>query len=333
MIAKTYELKNKFDVNINHYLLYGSNTGLMNDLINNTLMPIFSENLYKYDENEILSNEIHFMEAITNKSFFEEDKLIIIDKATDKILNIVEEIIKKKIENVKFILKANVLDKKSKLRNFFEKSKLTLIVPFYDDNFQTLLILTQNFFKKKKIKISNQIVNFIIKKSKNNRAALNNELGKIESYSLTNKIIDFDKIKILINLSDDWDMSELVDQYLTKNKTNTIEIVNENSLTDDKCIVFTRVFLAKLKRLKKLKLSLEKEKNLEQILLKYKPPIFWKEKETIKIQLKKLSLKEINFFIKEANNLELTVKKNPKISNQLLNNFVLKDFDKISNAI
>ena len=153
MIIKNFDLKNNLKKNINFYLLYGPNNGLIEDTINQVLKPNFSKNIYNYDENEILLNVDNFNETILNKSFFDNDKLIIISRATDKILKIIEEILEKKIDDLKVIIKANILEKKSKLRNFFEKNTNTIIVPSYEDNSQTLIYLAQNFFKNKKIKI------------------------------------------------------------------------------------------------------------------------------------------------------------------------------------
>ena len=124
MIIKHYELKKYLKKEINYFLFYGQNIGLIEDTINKDLKPFFSKNIFKYDESEILSNENNFKESLFNKSFFENDKLIIINRVTDKILNLIKKICEKKDENLKIILKSGILDKKSKLRNFFEKIRI-----------------------------------------------------------------------------------------------------------------------------------------------------------------------------------------------------------------
>ena len=139
MISKYYELKKKIKDNINFFLLYGPNTGLIDETINSVLKPIFSKNIYHYDENEVLAEIDEFKEKIFNKSFFEEDKLIIISRASDKILNIIGEIIDSEVKDLKIIIKSNILEKKSKLRTFFEKQSNTICIPFYEDNNQTLV--------------------------------------------------------------------------------------------------------------------------------------------------------------------------------------------------
>ena len=147
MIVKHYNLKNNLKKNINFFLLYGSNNGLIDETIEKIFKPIFSKNIYRHDEEEILDDVGSFKERILNKSFFDNDKLVIINRASDKILRVIEEIIEKKTEDIKIIIKSGVLEKKSKLRGFFEKNNNTIIVPFYEDNYQSLMMIAQNFFK------------------------------------------------------------------------------------------------------------------------------------------------------------------------------------------
>ena len=165
MIVKFYNLKKSLEKEINFYLLYGKNTGLIEDTINNILKPSFSKNIFYYDELEILSNLDSFREKIFNNSFFENDKLIIINRVSEKLLKIIQELIEQKTKDLKVIIKCGALEKKSKLRNFFEKNNETVIVPFYEDDNQTLMIIAQKFFKEKKIKISSENINYIVRRS------------------------------------------------------------------------------------------------------------------------------------------------------------------------
>ena len=330
MIIKYFNLQKELK-NINYYLLYGPNTGLIEEIIDKTLKPFFSRNLYYRDEKEILANEDEFKESILNKSFFEKDKLIIINRASDKILNIIEEIIDKRPEDLKIILKSENLEKKSKLRNFFEKKKNTIITPFYEDNYQTLISLAQNFIREKKIKISSQNINLIIERSKGNRINLKNELEKIAIYSLKKETINLDEILKLTNLAENYNISTLIDQCLAGNKKKTLQILNENNPSSEENILIVKNFLYKLKRLKKLKEILEINKNTESILSSYKPTIFWKDKEIIKQQLKIWTLKKLKDQIKEINELENQIKKNSQISNFTINNFIFDSLNSINN--
>ena len=298
MIIKSFDLKKNLKKNINFYLLYGPNSGLIEDTINQVLKPNFSKNVYNYDESEILTNIDNFNETVLNKSFFDNDKLIIINRETDKILNIVEEILEKKIDDLKIIIKANILEKKSKLRNFFEKNTNTIIVPNYEDNSQTLLYLAQNFFKNKQIKISPQNTNFIIERSKGNRTNLKNELEKIASYSEKKLSINLDEILKITNSDNNYNASELTDNCLALNKKKTLMILNENNPSLEDNIIILKTFLYKLKRLKKLKVELNSKKDLDYVLSSYKPPIFWKDKNLIKHQLQIWSLEQIKSLIR-----------------------------------
>ena len=325
MLVKYNDLRGFNKDKINYYLFYGPNLGLIEDTIKNIFKPIFSKNIINYDEGDILNNKEEFKEQIFNKSFFDDDKFIIINRATDKIFEIIKEIINTEIEYIKIIIKAANLEKKSKIRNFFENEKKTIITAFYEDNFQSLSLIVQNFFKEKNIKISNEIISLVIERSKGNRINLNNELEKIFLLSKKNNMINYESISKLTNLFENYDFSELVDCYLLKNRKKTINILNENNPNSEDNILILRSFLFKLKRLKKLKNKVDNKKNIDQIINTFKPPIFWKEKEVVKQQLKQRSLSDIKFLIKKVNNLEVLIKKNSQTSNQILNNFILEN--------
>ncbi len=327
MIIKHYELKNNLKKKVNYYLFYGQNTGLIEETINNDLKPIFSKNIFQYDETEVIADPDSFREKIINKSFFENDKLIIINRVTDKILELINEISLFKDESIKIILKANILEKKSKLRSFFEKSKDLIVVAFYEDNHQSLLSLAQKFFQENDIKISTQNINYIVEKSRKNRISLRNELEKIKNFSVNKSSIEFDDILKLINPSENYSISELTDQCLIRNKKITINILNENNSSTEDNILILKSFLYKLKRLKKIKKELEIKKNQDQVLSSFKPPIFWKDKEIIKQQIKVLSLHEINVLIKKINDMELLIKKNNQISNLITTNYIIEQLN------
>ena len=331
MIVKFFDLKKNLKKNINFYLLYGPNSGLIEETINTILKPNLSVNIFNYDENEILSNIDEFKEGIFSKSFFDEDKLIIISRATDKILHIVEEIIDKNIKDLKIIIKSGVLEKKSKLRKFFEANKNIITIPFYEDNYQSLASIAEKFLKEKKIGISTQNINFIAERAKGNRINLKNELEKIENYCLKKKSIEFSEIAKLTNLSENYDITELVNQCIAKNKKKTLHILNENNSVLEDNILILKTFLYKFKRLKKLKKELETKNNIDVAISSFKPPIFWKEKDLIKQQLTVWSLSQIKFLIKEIGDLELLIKKNSELSSRIINNFIFENLELSNN--
>tara|TARA_B100000902_G_C27221531_1_gene869958 strand:- start:102 stop:1094 length:993 start_codon:yes stop_codon:yes gene_type:complete len=330
MIIKYYELKKNLEKDINIFLFYGPNTDLIEEIIKETKTS-YSENIYNYNESEILSDKNTFIVNLFNKSFFESEKLIIINHISEKILEVIKDIIEKKDNSFKIILKTGILEKKSKLRNFFEKEDKLIITPFYEDNHQTLHNLAQNFFKENKIKISTQNINFILEKTKGSRLSLKNELKKIENFSHSKSLVEFKDIIKLINPAENYQISELTDQCLAKNRNKTINILNENKSSIEEDILILKSFLYKLKRLKILKIKIEEEKNQDQVISSYRPPIFWKDKDLIKKQLKIWSLNEIKLLIKKINTLELTIKKNSQLSNQIINNFIFERLD-ISNS-
>ncbi len=322
MIVKLRDLQNNMKNNFNYYLLYGLNSGLIEETINDTLKKKFTKNIYNYDESEIIRNINNFEENILNKSFFDNEKFIIINRGSDKILEIIKNLKSLNINGITIVIKADNLDKKSKLRNFFEKDKKTICVPFYEDNYQSLMVLAQNFFKENKIKISSQSINCIVERSKGNRINLKNELNKILSFCYKKKSIELNEVLKLSNLADNYNFSELVDQCLAKNKKQTINILNENNQSPEDNIVIIKTFLYKLKRLQRLQIELADKKDLELVISSFKPPVFWKDKEIIKKQLKSLSLNQIKTMTKEINNLELLIKKNSQISNEIVQNFI-----------
>lgn len=324
MIIKYTDLKKKLDdSSFKYFLFYGPNSGLIEE----TSKKFFknnNRNYYSYSETEVLADKKILIEIIVNKSFFENEKLIIINNATSKILNVIEEIHQIKNNETIILVISSDLEKKSKLRNFFEKNKNTICVPFYEDNHQTLYLLAQKFFQENKIKISTLDINFILEKSRGNRTTLKNELEKIKSYALEKFSIKHEDIVKIVNSAENYKISELTDNCLSKNEFKTINILNENTSSVEENILIIKSFLFKLKRLKNLKKNIEILKNQDLVISSFKPTIFWKDKDIIKKQLNLLSLKEINILIKEVNKVEFLIKKNSAFSNIILNNFVMK---------
>ena len=325
MIVKSFELQKRINKDINFYLLYGVNSGLIEESIENILKPIFSKNIHNFEELQIIRKPDDFKELIYNKSFFEEEKLLIINRATEKFFPIIDEIINTKTDKVKIIIKANILEKKSKLRNLFEKNKKTIIVAYYEDNYSSMLKLIENFLIKEKIRISKESINELINKSMGDRLNLINELNKISLLGHKNKQINNETISKLTNSSGEYNVSELVDQCLAKNKRQTIHILNEDSITNENNLIIIKSFLNKLKRLKKIKTELEKYNNIDTILNSYKPLIFWKEKDLIKKQLNCWSLDQIKSSMQKINNLEWECKRYPQISKGLLQNYIFEN--------
>ncbi len=328
MISKHFEI-GKFKEKAHFFLFYGENEGLKLEIIKTHFKNFNKENTYRYTEKEIITNKEIFFESIYSKSFFENEKLIIISDVTDKALNIIVEIIESKIESEVFILIAKRLEKKSKIRNFFEKDKRTLTIPFYEDTSQTLVTIARKILNENKINLSQENLNLIVERAQGDRINLKNELQKIINLSQNNKKLELEDILKLTNLSENYSAGELVDNCLSKNKKRTLNILNENIPSSEENILILRTFLNKLKRLRKLRLNLNENDNIDQVINSFKPPIFWKDKNIIKQQIKIWELNDIDNFIIDLNNTESLIKKNPQISNQIINNMIL---DKIENT-
>jgi len=321
MIFKSFEI-NKINKKINQLILfYGKNEGLKNEAI--SILIKDENNIQNYEEKEILDNENNFIENILSKSLFEKEKFIVIKRTTDKILKIIETLHLKNLEDTTIIFNSDNLEKKSKLRSLFEKDKTLACVPFYPDNDQTLSKLAYNFLSNKKISLSPSNINLIIGKCSGDRETLINELQKIEYFSKNGKKINSENISKLINLSENHSISELIDNCLAQNKKKIISILNENNFSNEDCIMITRSFLIKAKKLLVLSNTFETNKNVDLTISSAKPPIFWKEKEITKQQIQKWKPKNIKKLIYALSETELQIKKNINNSINLITDFIL----------
>ena len=122
---------------------------------------------------------------------------------------------------------------------------------------------------------------------------------------------------------ENYDISELVDSSLSKNKRKLNKIMNENNFSQEDCVLILRIFLSKLKRLLALYLDPNITTNIEKALSSYRPPIFWKDKEVVKQQIKILDIQKTKELVRKTNEIELIVKKNPSISINVTTDFIL----------
>ena len=322
MIIKQNEISKINTDKTKFILLYGKNEGLINKRINeitNTMDKIIT-----YDEKEILKDQTKFTESIFTKSLFETSKTIIIKRSSDKIINTIKEIYNKDFDDIKIIIISENLEKRSKLRSFFEKDKKLICVPFYPDTEQSLSKLAYEFLKKKNILISSSNINSIVNKCNGDRGNLFNDLKKVENYCKNGKKINSEIISKLLSLYENYNISELIDNCLAKNKNKTLHILNENNFISEDCILITRTFLNKSKRILTLCNNYNNNNNIDLTISSAKPPVFWKEKEIIKQQIFKWSPDNIKLLIYKINELELLVKKNTTNSINLITNFILE---------
>ena len=331
MILKSFELNKLKLENYNFYLFYGDNEGLKEDTIKKFFVKKYQNKIHRYEEKEILDNIDDFYNNVFTKSFFDNEKLIIINRVTDKIREIIEELIEKKTEDIQFILNSKNLEKKSTLRKLFEKQKSIVCIPFYEDNNQTLNSIISLFFRNKKIPISQQLINVLVERSRGDRKNLNNELEKIENFSLNKKNLNIQEIIKLTNLADNYSASELVDHSLAKNTRKTVTILGENNYSDEDNIIIIRTLLAKLKRLVKIYELVDEKNNIEQAISACKPPIFWKDKPLVIQQIKSWKKDGLEQLIYKTNEIELLVKKNSVLAKNILADFIINNSKKTNN--
>lgn len=323
MIKKYFDLKKINLSNFNLFLFYGKNDGLQNEVINDTFTSNFKGSINKYDETEFINNYETLASELLTSSLFEKEKIIIISRTSDKILKFVDEILDKGIKEIKIIFKSSELEKRSKIRIFFEKRKDLIIVPFYEDNSSTLSSIVIKFLNENNINMSRESINLLVDRANGNRKILKNELDKILNYSFTKKKIDLRAVQKLTNLNENYGVNELADNYLEKNKKNIAKILNENIYSDEDCILILRTVLSKSKRLINIIKKYNETKNLDEVIANNKPPIFWKDKDSVKRQANSWKIKDLKEKIYQINEVETLIKNNSKNSLNLVSDFIV----------
>ena len=322
MIVKHFELNKIKNTNIKIHLIYGNNEGIKQDIISNSYLKNFNGDILNYDEYEILNKKDDFISGLLKKSLFEKKKIIIVSRVTEKIVELITNILDRNIDDIKIILKTSNLEKKSKLRGIFEKEKDLICTPVYEDDNKSLIFVIQNFLRENKMNLSQEIKNILIERSKGDRINLKNELSKLKNLSLSKNKIETNDVLKLTNLSENYSVFELSDNYLAKNSRKVSNILNENNYSSEDCLLIIRTILNKSKRLLKIRNEVDNNINIDQVISSFKPPIFWKEKDILKKQAQSWSTDEVKEMIYKVNDLEASVKKNAANSMLFVSDFV-----------
>jgi len=322
MIIKNFEIEKFNNSNSNLHLIYGVNEGIKQDLINNIYLKGFKGEILRYDEYEVLNNIDEFISNLLTKSLFDNKKIIIISRATDKLYTLINDLLDREIIETKIIIKSSSLEKKSKLRNLFEKESQLICTPVYEDDARALNYVIQNFLKLNSFSLSQEIKNILIERSKGDRINLKNELSKLKNLSLSKSKLSIDDVNNLSNLAENYSVFELSDNYLAKNSKKVSNILNENNYSSEDCILIIRTILNKCKRLLKIRNEIDNNTSIDQVISSFKPPIFWKEKDIVKKQAQSWSTSEVKEIIFKINDLEALVKKNASNSMLFVSNFV-----------
>ena len=328
MILKSYIVEqdiNKIDKSIS--LFYGENLGLINDFKKLIIESNKNTTIIRLNEEEVLKKDVILFREISNSSLFEEKKAIFIDQVSDKILNQIIE-----IENIstdiKIYLFAGVLEKKSKLRNYFEKSKNFCVIACYEDNAITLKNIIQKKLKDFK-GINMQNINLILENSNYSRAKLNNELDKINDF-FHDKVLSVEKLEDLLNLKTNDDFNKLKDAAFMGEKKNTNRLLSDTILEEDQNFFYLNSINQRLGKL--LEINKSSAENLEMAVNNLKPPIFWKDKQNVINQAKKWNKNKIKSIMKKTYDIEIKIKSNSIINKKLLIKKLLVDLCSLANA-
>ena len=329
MIYKSYSVEeNISSISGKIFLFYGENLGLQNDL-KNKIRKLDNKALIKnFNQEEILADENKFFNELLNKSLFEDTKIFFINQTNDKILELIKEI-EIKEDNQKVFLFSELLDKRSKLRNYFEKSNKLGIVACYADNEISLKKIILNKLEGY-TGLTSQNINIIIENCGLDRSKLNNELIKIATF-FKNKIIDTDKLETLLNLKVNNNFDLLKDRALVGNKTKTNKLISDTILENEKNIFYLNIINQRLMKLLEVNKN-TKDGNVEGAINKIKPPIFWKDKALFSLQARKWNKVKLKKMLHQTYKIELKIKSNSQVSQSLLIKKLLVDICCLANA-
>ena len=323
MIIKSFSLDDINKTKSNIFLFYGENEGHKEEIIKKKFLDKFKGEIIKYDENQVLENKNEFFETCFNRSLFDREKIIVISRVTSKLYDTALELSKKPIDNIIIIFNSGSLEKRSKIRQLFEKETKLICVAFYQDNNASLFKIASEFFKVNKILISSENINLIIEKCSGDRKNLQNEMNKILNYCFNKKKIDREQILKLINFHGDDNYFELIDHCLSKNHKAVYKIINNRTFDSNDSIILIRSLLSRLKRLIELKELQTELGTAKDTVNNFRPPIFWKEKEVVQKQVEIWSTDKVYDLLDEVNNMEINLKKNSGLSNNIVFDLIL----------
>ena len=335
MLIKSYEILKK-DLNfLNSFLIYGENTGLKQDIVKSVIGLKEKKKIkykqFKFEEEEIIKNQNDFFNLIFSGSLFDKKKVIFVNRTTDRLFNLISEISKKDIKDILIFFEADQLEKKSKIRNLFEKDKNLVCIACYQDNNFDLIKIINDEIKQTKIKLSTESINLLIERASGDRNNLRNEVNKLKSFALDKQMVSYDQVKELTNMVGNYQNDYIVNICLNGDKKKLNKILRENNFSFEDFLILLKIFSKKIHRLLKIKIFNRLEKNLDQIFNQIRPPIFWKEKEDVKKQVRLWNEKKLNLIIKKINEIELNCKKNHELATNITLDFLSTVCDEVNN--
>ena len=329
MIFKSYLIEQNNNLNNKNILLfYGENVGLKNEFKNKIKLKNKNSEIVRFNQEEIIKEEEKFVNEIFNISLFDKKKIYFIESSSDKILEVFKNI-EDKLSDQKIYLFAELLDKKSKLRNYFEKSSNIGAVACYADNEISIKKIILDKLKGFE-GLSTQNINMIIENTSLDRVRLDNELDKIITY-FTNKKINTDTLELLLDIRVNDNFNLLKDEALCGNRNKTNKLLSDTVIDADKNIFYLNIINQRMNKLIET-FELTKNISLENAVNTIKPPIFWKDKPMFMIQAKKWNKNKIKNVLKKTYDLEIKIKSNPIINKNILVKKLLIDVCELANT-
>jgi DNA polymerase III subunit delta len=329
MIYKSYLIEQNINLlDKNLFLFYGENLGLKNELKDKIKFQNTNAEIINLSQDDIINNIDNFFNEILNISLFDEKKIYFINQVNDKILDTIK-IIEPKIDSQKFYLISESLDKRSKIRNYFEKSNNCGVVACYIDNeisFKKIIIERLKNYKG----LTTENINLISNKCNLNRDKLNNELDKIYTFFLE-KNIDRNKLEILLDNKINNDFSLLKDEAFNGNRIETNKLLSDTIIDSEKNILYLNIINQRLLKLNEI-FKLIGQTSLEKAIDMLKPPIFWKDKPAFLKQAKKWNMNKIKKILNKTYSLELEIKSNSIVNKNILLKKLLIDICNLANA-
>ena len=317
MIFKSYILEQNIQAANNYkiFLFYGENQGLKKEFKKNLKIQNKNQEILNLFQDEIIKNKNILVNEISNKSLFNEKKIIFINQVNDKILDIVDEIIEN-IQDEKIFLFSDILEKKSKLRNYFEKSKSCGITACYQDNeitIRKIIMKKLNGYQG----LTSQVTNLIIENTGLDRNKVNNEIDKIIS-CFKDKKIDLKKIDLLLNIRTSDDFNLLKDEALNGNKINTNRLLADTVFEVENNIYYLSSINQRINKLNEIENMKQENSSIESVISNLKPAVFWKDKPILIEQSKKWNKEKLQTALKKTYNTEIEIKSNSSIRKDLL---------------
>jgi DNA polymerase-3 subunit delta len=296
--------------------MYGENEGLKDDVKKLIIEKYKDAEIINLFQDEIIKNNNLLFNNLNNNSLFNEKKIFFLYEISDKIFNIIQEVVESKNEDVQIFIFASILDKKSKLRNLFEKKHSLAIIPCYQDNERSLSVYIKTKLNNYK-GVTQEIINIIINNSNLDRRVIKNEIIKIKDFFLE-KVINKKELEDLLNIRISNNFGEIRDASLLGKKEKVNQLLNETDFLPEDVFNYLYQMNIRINKLLEVKSINTSMRNEELALESLKPKVFWKDKPIYIEQLKKWDEEKLGRALTRISELEILMKKNSVIRKDVL---------------